>query len=112
MSLAHRGAFGSRLLPDASGILHGYYRDAAGTLHFPIDPSGTGTTILFGDNNRNWVVGRYIDRYLGRPVLSRMYCTSCSSLVLTSRAVTNLVFSMPALSTRFGIDACGPAPSP
>jgi len=46
---------------DASGILHGYYRDADGTLHFPIDPSGSTTTILFGDNNRNWVVGRYSD---------------------------------------------------
>jgi hypothetical protein len=46
---------------DASGILHGYYRDANGALHFPIDPSGSTTTILFGDNNRNWVVGRYTD---------------------------------------------------
>ena len=46
---------------DASGIIHGYYRDADGTLHFPIDPSGSTTTILFGDNNRNWVVGRYTD---------------------------------------------------
>src|SRR5215471_6769662 len=46
---------------DASGILHGYYRDANGALHFPIDPSGSTTTILFGDNNRNWVVGRYVD---------------------------------------------------
>jgi hypothetical protein len=46
---------------DASGILHGYYRDANGALHFPIDPTGSVTTILFGDNNRNWVVGRYTD---------------------------------------------------
>src|SRR6516164_1201112 len=46
---------------DASGILHGYYRDANGALHFPIDPPGSTTTILFGDNNRNWVVGRYTD---------------------------------------------------
>jgi hypothetical protein len=46
---------------DASGILHGYYRDANGALHFPVDPSGSTTTILFGDNNRNWVVGRYTD---------------------------------------------------
>ena len=46
---------------DASGILHGYYRDANGTLHFPIDPTGSVGTILFGDNNRNWVVGRYAD---------------------------------------------------
>jgi uncharacterized membrane protein len=46
---------------DASGILHGYYRDANGALHFPIDPTGSITTILFGDNNKNWVVGRYTD---------------------------------------------------
>ena len=46
---------------DSSGILHGYYRDANGALHFPIDPSGSVTTILFGVNNRNWVVGRYAD---------------------------------------------------
>src|SRR5262245_311561 len=44
---------------DSSGILHGYYRDANGTLHFPIDPSGSVGTVLFGDNIRNWVVGRY-----------------------------------------------------
>jgi hypothetical protein len=61
---------------DSSGILHGYYRDANGALHFPIDPSGSVETILFGVNNRNkdaeqgqadeqhgkrWVVGRYAD---------------------------------------------------
>jgi hypothetical protein len=46
---------------DASGILHGYYRDSTGALHFPIDPTGSVSTILFGDNNRNWVVGRYAD---------------------------------------------------
>src|SRR5712691_5083583 len=46
---------------DSSGIPHGYFRDANGALHFPIDPSGSTTTILFGDNNRNWVVGRYAD---------------------------------------------------
>ena len=46
---------------DSSGILHGYYRDANGALHFPIDPSGSVATVLFGDNNRNWVVGRYAD---------------------------------------------------
>ena len=46
---------------DSSGILHGYYRDSDGTLHFPIDPTGSVGTILFGDNNRNWVVGRYAD---------------------------------------------------
>ena len=46
---------------DSSGIPHGYYRDANGALHFPIDPSGSTATILFGVNNRNWVVGRYAD---------------------------------------------------
>jgi uncharacterized membrane protein len=46
---------------DSSGILHGYYRDANGALHFPIDPPGSVGTVLFGDNNRNWVVGRYAD---------------------------------------------------
>ena len=46
---------------DSSGILHGYYRDANGALHFPIDPSGSVVTVLFGLNDRNWVVGRYGD---------------------------------------------------
>jgi uncharacterized membrane protein len=46
---------------DSSGILHGYYRDTNGALHFPIDPSGSVGTVLFGLNNRNWVVGRYAD---------------------------------------------------
>jgi uncharacterized membrane protein len=46
---------------DASGILHGYFRDANGALHFPIDPSGSVGTVLFGLNNLNWVVGRYAD---------------------------------------------------
>jgi hypothetical protein len=46
---------------DASGILHGQYRDANETLHFPIDPPGSVATILFGVNNKNSVVGRYTD---------------------------------------------------
>jgi len=46
---------------DNSGILHGYFRDANGALHFPIDPSGSVGTVLFGDNEKNWVVGRYAD---------------------------------------------------
>ena len=41
--------------------LHGYFRDANGALHFPIDPPGSVQTVLFGDNDRNWVVGRYAD---------------------------------------------------
>src|SRR6476659_3905952 len=31
---------------DSSGVLHGYYRDANGALHFPIDPSGSTATVL------------------------------------------------------------------
>jgi hypothetical protein len=46
---------------DISGILHGYYRDANGALHFPIDPSGSTSTVLFGLNDKNWVVGRNAD---------------------------------------------------
>jgi uncharacterized membrane protein len=46
---------------DSSGILHGYFRDTNGTLHFPIDPSGSTGTVLFGLNDSNWVVGRYSD---------------------------------------------------
>ena len=46
---------------DAGGTLHGYYRDAGGALHFPVDPSGSTATVLFGLNDKNWVVGRYGD---------------------------------------------------
>jgi len=46
---------------DSSGILHGYFRNTNGALHFPIDPSGSTATVLFGLNDRNWVVGRYAD---------------------------------------------------
>ncbi|HMF45204.1 MAG TPA: hypothetical protein VKE29_00900 [Candidatus Udaeobacter sp.] len=46
---------------DAGGILHGYYRDASGTLHFPVDPPGSVATVMFGLNDKNWVVGRYFD---------------------------------------------------
>src|SRR5215813_12121895 len=45
---------------DSSVISHGYFRDANGALHFPIDPSGSVGTVLFGLNDRNWVVGRYV----------------------------------------------------
>jgi hypothetical protein len=45
---------------DSSVIPHGFFRDANGALHFPIDPS-TGGAIMFGVNDRNWVVGRYAD---------------------------------------------------
>src|SRR5262249_11002607 len=43
------------------GLTHGYYRDANGTIHAPIDPVGSTGTILFGNNDRNLIVGRYSD---------------------------------------------------
>src|SRR5438105_11372178 len=46
---------------DASGVTHGYWRDSAGTIHAPIDPVGSTGTILFGNNDRNFMVGRYSD---------------------------------------------------
>jgi hypothetical protein len=46
---------------DSSGILHGYFRDTSGALHFPIDPPGSTGTVLFGLNDFNWVIGRYSD---------------------------------------------------
>jgi hypothetical protein len=47
---------------DADGVtLHGYLRASDGTLTFPIDPDGSVGTILFGNNDSNWVVGRYTD---------------------------------------------------
>jgi len=46
---------------DAAAILHGFYRDHSGALHFPVDPSGSVGTVLFGVDNKNSVVGRYAD---------------------------------------------------
>ena len=46
---------------DSSGVSHGYWRDSAGTIHSPIDPVGSTGTILFGNNDRNLIVGRYSD---------------------------------------------------
>lgn len=47
---------------DASGTdVHGLLRASDGTLTYPIDPEGSTGTILFGNNNSNWVVGRYSD---------------------------------------------------
>ncbi len=43
------------------GLTHGYYRDPDGTIHAPIDPVGSTGTILFGNNDRNLIVGRYSD---------------------------------------------------
>ena len=67
---------------DSSGILHGYYRDANAALHFPIDPSGSVGTVLFGLNDRNWVVGRYADSSGGLmdSSLSRQTISSLSTI--------------------------------
>jgi hypothetical protein len=46
---------------DASGITHGFWRDSDGTIHTPIDPAGSTGTILFGNNDRNFMVGRFSD---------------------------------------------------
>jgi len=47
---------------DADGVtIHGYLRDSDGTLTYPIDPEGSVGTTLFGNNDSNWVVGRYDD---------------------------------------------------
>jgi hypothetical protein len=46
---------------DSDGVTHGYTRDSAGVLTYPIDvPDATGT-LLLGNNDSNWVVGRYTD---------------------------------------------------
>jgi YD repeat-containing protein len=46
---------------DAGGTTHGYTRDSAGNLTYPIDMPGATGTILFGNNDSNWGVGRYTD---------------------------------------------------
>ena len=46
---------------DSSGITHGFTRDSAGNLAFPIDVPGSTGTILLGNNDWNWGVGRYTD---------------------------------------------------
>jgi hypothetical protein len=47
---------------DSDGVTtHGYYRDPDGTIHAPIDPVGSTGTIVFGNNDRNLIVGRYAD---------------------------------------------------
>jgi hypothetical protein len=45
---------------DANGN-HGYTRDSAGNLTFPIDVPGSTGTMLLGNNNSNWGVGSYTD---------------------------------------------------
>lgn len=48
-------------IDSGDGLTHGYQRAANGALTFPIDPAGSTGTILFGNNNSNWVVGRFAD---------------------------------------------------
>ena len=48
-------------IANSDGLTHGYLRDSGGNLTFPIDPAGSTGTILFGNNDSNWVVGRYSD---------------------------------------------------
>jgi len=46
---------------DANGVYHGYTRDSAGNLTFPIDVPGATGTMLLGNNDSNWGVGSYTD---------------------------------------------------
>ena len=46
---------------DSTGIKHGYTRDSAGVLTYPIDVPGATETLLLGNNDSNWGVGRYTD---------------------------------------------------
>jgi hypothetical protein len=48
-------------IANSDGLTHGYLRDSSGNFTFPIDPAGSTGTILFGNNDSNWVVGRYAD---------------------------------------------------
>ena len=43
------------------GLTHGYYRNSNGTIVAPIDPAGSTGTIVFGNNDKNFIVGRYSD---------------------------------------------------
>ena len=46
---------------DANEINHGYTRDSAGNLTFPIYVPGSTGTMLLGNNDSNWGVGSYTD---------------------------------------------------
>jgi hypothetical protein len=46
---------------DSTGLKHGYTRDSAGVLTYPVDVPGTTETLLLGNNDSNWGVGRYTD---------------------------------------------------
>lgn len=46
---------------DSAAVVHGFFRNAAGELTFPIDFPAPGATVLYGINRRGWMVGRYTD---------------------------------------------------
>jgi hypothetical protein len=46
---------------DPNGITHGFFRESNGRIRSPIDPAGSQGTIVFGNNDDNWIVGRYPD---------------------------------------------------
>jgi len=46
---------------DDSFVSHGYYRDSDGTIYGPIDVVGSTGTGIIGNNDSNWMVGRYSD---------------------------------------------------
>ena len=46
---------------DQSMVLHGFFRDANGTITSPIDPPGATATLLLGINDGGIMVGRYTD---------------------------------------------------
>ena len=50
---------------DSGGVIHGWWQDSAGTLHFPFDPPGATQTLPFGINNRTFIVGRFTDSGTG-----------------------------------------------
>jgi hypothetical protein len=46
---------------DSSTISHGFFRDSDGSIRAPLDYPGSTSTIIFGNNNKNWMVGRWTD---------------------------------------------------
>ena len=46
---------------DSASVTHGFFRDASGTLTFPIDFPGASSTFPFGINDQGIIVGRYTD---------------------------------------------------
>ncbi|MGH8092762.1 MAG: hypothetical protein ACREIF_04755 [Chthoniobacterales bacterium] len=50
------------LYTDSSEKLHGFYRDADGTIHAPIDPPGSKDTELYGYNDNSVIVGHFQNR--------------------------------------------------